>query len=194
MKQLQAEKDELLRREAALKQKMQDQVNQIKTDLAKAAPANSLTETEGRVSLQTQNLLGNVNSSFNGPRANFVTSTFGVFNCDRPIPYPNAFNTPILFKSDGGEVIRPTTAYVFDHKQNTRFTYGQRNGRQLDDLAWKNNNSTVILIDEEGNLYYRTQVNELKLIQSTLTLQRISRKDLNLQEIQKIFGEATIST
>lgn len=189
LQELQAEKVALLKREKELKFKHEKAVNDLKAQLNSMVPAS---QTENAAARTNQDV-ATVASNFNSTRANFVTSGFGLFNCDRPIPYPEAFEQPVLCQNEDGERIQVISAYVFDQKRNTRFTYGERNGRGLHELAWTKNKGALIVIDGEGNLYYKTDLQDLSLDKFTVRLKKIDRKDVNLSEIQKIVSENSLT-
>jgi hypothetical protein len=187
---LEKEKLALEKREIELQAKYESNVAAIKTNLNNVKPVNEQVQNPQN---QTSTQIQNVAAGFNGERGNFLTTGFGLFNCDKPNPYPKLFASAIVCKAIGGAAIQVASAFVFDLKNKTRFTFGQLNGKKIEDLAWSRNNSTLILIDMQGNLYYKKEVNNEPLDNFTLILDRIDKKDVNLNEIQKLVGETNIT-
>lgn len=193
VKVLQAEKVALLKREKALEASFKKEVAILKAEMAKASSRAAVSTNQRSESSKTATSIQNAATSFNG-RANFVTSGFGIFNCDRAVPYPKIFKAAVVCVSVAGTAIRTAYAYVIDHKKNVRYTFGSRLGRNIDDMSWNNSKSTLILVDEQGDLYYKQNVNEDPLANSTIKLDYISRKDVNLKEIQKIINETAVAS
>ncbi len=192
---LEEERIALLKRDQALKLKYETEVNDIKNQLNSYVPASQNQELAQRsvasTSAQSVNAAG---ANLSNTRGNFLTNNFGVFNCDKPVSYPKPFNQPILCKNEDGVRINVAGAYVFDQKQNTRFTFGEINFHKIQDLAWiKRNKSTLIVIDQKGDLYYKQEINDDPLNDSAVILKRIGRENVNLETIQKILSENSIT-
>ncbi len=190
LNELEKEKATLLKREKDLKFKFEKNVNDMKSELSTyVSPAQSGTNEKG----QSLNSVRGASSNFSTTRGNFLTSGFGVFNCDKPVPYPPEFNVPVICVNESGQRIEAAGIYIFDQKKKTRFSYGEISGRKIDQVAWNNHQTALILIDMEGNLYYKKEINKDPLQNHKVTLTRISRKSVCLEEIQKILDENTVT-
>ena len=184
--ELEKSRETLKKEQAELKKKFNEEVSSMRTSIDNYVPTNR-TDAPVRSEASKSNLaVGN---------ASFTTSSFGIFNCDRPHPYPNPFPHDVLCKNEAGQPIRMSGAFVFDLKNNIRFSFGIITGKKIDELAWGRNNSTLIVIDEEGNLHYKQEVNKTSLNANTsITLTRLDRKDVNLNAIKKILSENSVDS
>lgn len=184
--ELERTREALRKEQADLKKKFEMEVGNIKSSINSYVPSN---RTDAPVRSEASR------STLAVSNASFTTSSFGVFNCDRPHPYPNSFPEEVLCKNEAGTPIRMSGAFVFDLKKNARFSYGVITGKKIDELAWGKNNSTLIVIDEEGNLHYKQEINKISLgANNSVTLTRLDRKDVNLEAIKKIISENTVDS
>jgi len=82
--------------------------------------------------------------------ANFQVTKWGVFNADKPINYPVAFEQqPMLAWSHGGAADF-STLYVFNLDKNTRYSYGAGTVHAFDQFGIHANDKLVILGIERG--------------------------------------------
>ncbi|MES2587681.1 MAG: hypothetical protein V4622_01800 [Bacteroidota bacterium] len=93
--------------------------------------------------------------------SNFITfqaPAFGVFNCDKPIPYPKAFESSLAFLWIGHQIAKFKQIFIFDLEKNTRYTYSaipNQGYESIDNIGFhKNNDIVVVGIDFDGNVGY----------------------------------------
>jgi hypothetical protein len=125
--------------------------------------------------------------------ASFRTTSFGVFNCDKPIPYPPGYSEFLAFETQEGVQIQMENAFVFDTKKDTRYSFGPYYMHKSNDLGWFNHESTLIILDPKGDVYYRKNVNDLSKSSNKVVVKHLDKKALNLDDIQKIISETTVT-
>ncbi len=181
----------------ALKSNLQIQydalLKSIKQDLNAFSGESNDLPMQRSASNETASTIRSAGANFNGTRSNFITAQFGVFNCDRPFPYPKPFPNEFICKNEFGQNIEIVSAYLFDLKQDVRFTYGAPNGRSVADIAWNKNPSVLLLIDTKGSVYFLKDINQVKLNGEPILFKQLERKNVNLDEIKKILGETSVS-
>lgn len=127
--------------------------------------------------------------------ATFTTNTFGVFNCDRPITYPEAFASEVAFSYDGSGATEVQSAFVFDEKKDTRFTFGASGFHTLHDLGcFEKNKNTLVVVDKNGHLGYALDFNSKSINNGVIKLTRVDKMDVNVDFIQKLINEKPASS
>lgn len=123
--------------------------------------------------------------------ASFRTTSFGVYNCDKPLPYPPECPILLVFETKEGQKIQMESAFVFDLKKNTRYSFGGYYPHSKEKLGWFNDESTLVIIDDKGEVYFKQKVNEQTKSTGKLVVHRLDKKDVTLDNIQSIIREAT---
>ncbi|MBI2257722.1 MAG: hypothetical protein HYU67_02360 [Flavobacteriia bacterium] len=119
--------------------KIENELNQIR----KKEQNNSLTDNN----LFNKRVIEVLNQSMT-----FETTTWGIFNCDNPIPYPPAFELESVFTSQN-ENLKIKQLFVFDTQKNLRYQYGTFNHPINTFGLFTNKEYKIILIDEGGKMY-----------------------------------------
>jgi hypothetical protein len=124
--------------------------------------------------------------------AEFRTTTFGVFNSDRPIGYPDPMSEPIIFVL-AGLPVDTKDVYVFDMKRDVRFTYGTPQN-PLKNLGLSNNEQVILVLMEDNSVgFVRTNKNEVESQRHHIQLQQIPLEDLSSETIKSIIHEERVS-
>lgn len=85
--------------------------------------------------------------------AQFTTTSWGLFNSDKPIAYPLPLENQPYFVWKGNADAKLVSLYVFDLDKNTRYSYGKGNSINLNDFGFYKRNDVVLIgIDEEGKI------------------------------------------
>lgn len=85
--------------------------------------------------------------------ARFSTTTWGLFNSDKPISYPMPLENEPFFAWENGSEMKVVSLYTFDLDKNTRYSFGTGARFSLQNFGlFKRNETVVIAIDAEGNL------------------------------------------
>jgi hypothetical protein len=140
-----------------------------------------------------RNQMQSTNSLINQATANFRTTSFGVFNCDKPIPYPPSYPQYLVFETKEGQNISAENAFIFDNKKDTRYSFGPYFANKTDKLGWFNHESTLIILDKSGNVYFRKNVNDHSKASNKIIVQHLEKKALNLEDIQNIVSETPVA-
>lgn len=142
------------------------------------------------------NLLSKIKSNQNtSSTASFNITTFGVYNCDKPSMYPKAYNDEILFSFSGKRNEKIVKAYIFDDKNNVRFSFGENHIHSMDRFGWFDKNpNTLIAIDSEGHIGYVQNFNSSHIKANFIQLNRISSEDDKIEFFKKIISETVEAT
>lgn len=122
----------------------------------------------------------------------FRTTSWGVFNSDKPIVYPEPMTGGVALVWVGSQVAKFKQLFVFNRDKNLRFSYGE-GFRSLDLLGFHRNDDLVLVgIDFEGNVGYC----EIRKQDPGTALQKISfnRKDKStktLDLLKSLMDETT---
>lgn len=131
----------------------------------------------------------------NVPIADFKVRSFGVFNCDHPIDYPQAFAEEVAFSFFSNATIEIRTAYVFDKDKDLRYSFGANCRHSISELGVNEKSSnTLVVVDKEGRLGYFLDFNSKSMKNGSVKLTLIEPKDENLNFIQKIVDETPVSS
>jgi hypothetical protein len=124
--------------------------------------------------------------------AEFRTTSFGVFNSDRPVGYPDPMSEPIIFVM-AGLPVDTKDVYVFDMKRDVRFTYGTPQN-PLKNLGLSNNEQVILVLMEDNSVgYVRTNKKEVESQRNHIQLQKIPLEDLSSETIKSIIHEERVS-
>lgn len=124
--------------------------------------------------------------------ANFKTTSFGVFNCDKPIEYPKGLPFLLSFETKEGLQVLPENTFVFDRKKNTRYSFGELYTHKLNQMGWFDNEGTLLIIAKNGDVYFRKDINEHSPKENKVIVQKLNSKDLSFEAIQKLICETTV--
>lgn len=124
----------------------------------------------------------------------FQTSRWGVFNCDKPILYPEPFKIAAALVWMGNQVAKFRQVFVFNLDKNTRYSYGE-GFRSLEELGFHKSDDLVLIgIDFEGNIGYC----EIKKEDQVKGVEKISfaRKDKSTKtlDLLKSLMDGTVNT
>lgn len=124
----------------------------------------------------------------------FQTTRWGVFNCDKPIAYPEPFKNGVAFLWIGSQVAKFKQLFVFNKDKNTRYSYGE-GFRSLEELGFHKSDDLVLIgIDFEGNIGYC----EIKKEDQVKGVEKISftRKDKSTKtlDLLKSLMDGTVNT
>jgi hypothetical protein len=176
---LKTEKESLKNRELILQAKYDGLVSELKQSLAIMSTGSSNSQTDIR----------SVNNLVTNSSAEFQVNRWGVYNSDKPISYPNPFPMQIAFKDDKDRPLELVSVYVFDHKKDTRYSFGIGTGRDFSQIGWNKNPTTVIAIDREGRLFYTKHFADVNLQEQNIKLDLIHKNEVNLNHIQNLLNE-----
>lgn len=127
--------------------------------------------------------------------ADFYVNSFGVYNCDNPNPYPIAFKEEPVFTYSGGNSIEIVSAFVFDKKKDTRFSFGKDAKHSISQLGcYEGNSNTLVVIDSYGRLGYISSFDNNSIKDGKLKVNLIDKSDENIDFLQKIINGKTITT
>lgn len=142
------------------------------------------------------NLLSKIKSNQNNSStASFNVTAFGVYNCDKPTMYPKAYVDELMFTYSGKRSEKIVKAYIFDDKNNVRFSFGENHIHSMDRFGWFDKNpNTLIAIDSEGHIGYVQNFNSSHIKANFIQLNRISSEDDNIEFLKKIISETVEAT
>lgn len=128
--------------------------------------------------------------------ADFYVKSFGVYNCDNPNPYPVAFKEePIFMYFGGSNQIEVVSAFVFDKKKDTRFSFGKEAKHSISQLGcYDKNTSVLVIVDNFGRLGYLSGFNSNTIIDGKLKVNLIEKNDENIDFLQKIINGKTATS
>jgi hypothetical protein len=176
-----------LRAERDVKNKLMMTIAQEQDRLANSGL--SAEEVDKRIDYAQKSL---VKTAVNMATAEFRTTSFGVFNSDRPVGYPDPMNEPIIF-AVSGKRIDTKEIYLFDLKRDVRFTYGTPN-RSVQEFGLTNNEQVVMVLLEDNSLAYaRTKRNDVKAGNGIIQLMPIKMQDISVDLIKSIIHEERVS-
>lgn len=132
-----------------------------------------------------------VNSILNGATANFRTSQFGVFNSDKPIPYPKPFGNEIRFEI-AGNTIAPKAVYVFDLDKDVRYQFGSK-VNPLATFGMTSNDNVVMIILEDNEVAYAHTNKSLIEQSGKIQLNVIPANQITEKKIKSILNEDRVS-
>jgi hypothetical protein len=190
VKKLREEKKKAERDLVALKKEQERLITELKEQLRKSALVTRAMERQ--VAVNRTKIDAN-NTAIQMGTANFKTTSFGVFNCDNPIPYPPELPSFLSFETQEGTKIQLEAAFVFDKRKGARYSFGNYYQHKTDDIGWFNHESTLVIIDDKGDVFYKRLVNEHTKNKQILILESLDSKKVTLDNIQSILGEANIT-
>lgn len=132
-------------------------------------------------------------TNLNANIAAFRSNRFGVFNCDRPIAYPSPHRNRVDFVAFNKTSSQIKLTYVFNLKNDLRYTYGTPNN-QLDEFGLNKGENIVVVIYDDGDLAYgTTSSNQLSSDKNRVLLELIEQDELDEDKIKEILREDRIS-
>jgi hypothetical protein len=184
LNELEVEKIRLEKQKKVLLYKHEKLVSDLKLALNSAPKA----ATEGELVKQRRAATTAVRMS----SVEFTTTSWGVFNSDKPIPYPPVCPAPFILESKSGQVIRPSTAYVFDNKKDLRYTFGVSSAHSLKELGWNRDDHSLLVIDDQGKMYLCPEIQ--KGVQgSRIKFDLIDSKNLDADKLKDLLvGKVSI--
>jgi hypothetical protein len=184
---LQEEKKTYEKEQAELKREHE----KLKSQLIAQIQRGTTMSMEQRASQMRERALANKTVIQQGT-VTFRTNSFGVFNCDKPIPYPPHFPVFLTFETSDGVEVHMDNAFVFDLKQSTRYSFGGYYSHKQDQIGWFNHESTLVIIDDRGEVYYRKNVNEQLKNTNKVIVEQMDKKALTLENIKNLISETAI--
>lgn len=183
--ELELEKEVLLKEQKRQQERYNSLIESFQQDKAKQQQEEAVANVK----------VNNAQAVVSEFTATFSTNTFGVFNCDKPITYPEAFSSEIAFSYNGSDVSEILTAYVFDEKKDTRFTFGDSGTHTLQDLGcFEKNKNTLVVVDKNGHLGYVLDFNSEAIRNGVIKLIGVDKMDVNVDFIQKLINEKPASS
>ena len=196
--------------------KIFNEYQQKKTDLLSQKEKFELSKTEQDVRLEkliesakkaisndaaNTNLVSTVSSGSNsitsveGYSATFTSSSWGVFNCDKPITYPKSYEEELAFTYQNNAIVEAISIFVFDKDKDVRFTFGYNGSHNITQFGFhKKDKNTLFIIDREGDIGYVSDFSESDIQNGRVKITRLSKKDVNLTQLQKLIDESRIDS
>ena len=144
---------------------------------------NNRSEAFNQEFLEKQNILNELYAA----SATFRTNQWGLFNCDKPVKYPQAPSAPYVFASINNRV-KAREIHVFDLDKDVQYKYGTYD-HPLATVGFNNNKTVVIVRDTDGNMGY-ARIDSKKDVQyGNITLTPISAKEANLEFFKTLLDE-----
>ena len=138
---------------------------------------------------QTENQI----KSVEGYTANFKSTSFGIFNCDRPISYPRALGLDFICKTQYNHLVKAVNYYLFDQDKKVRYDYGVFTNHSIDQLGLNANNiNTLIIVDENGKMSFVKQMNKEKIKNGILLVDELKVDNIEISNIQKLINESKV--
>lgn len=147
---------------------------------------SSNNTTNQRSINESNNLLAYTNT------LSFQTTRWGVFNCDRPISYPEPSLGEIAFLWKGSHTAKFRQIVVFNLEKNNRYVYGTYLQPISNFGVHRKDDLVIIGIDYEGNLGYVELKNRSS--QESITRLEFNKKDKSensLDLLKKLLNETT---
>jgi hypothetical protein len=127
-------------------------------------------------------------------RADFSIRSFGVFNCDKPVLYPEPLSHAFVF-SFGGDPIEVLSAHIFDEKKDTRFSFGLGSSHSLREFGFfEKNENTLVVIDRKGKMGFIKSLDNQDFNHGVLKLTLVDKQNVNVDFIQNLINEKTVSS
>ena len=125
--------------------------------------------------------------------ANFSITRWGVYNCDRPLKYPEPFPNTINFVAQNKSMMDIKAAYVFDLDKDVRYSFVNSN-RDLSAFGINKSESMVLILYKNGDIAYakvddRNQI----LLDNKITLTPVNAKDVKPSLIKELLNEDRIT-
>ncbi len=128
-------------------------------------------------------------------KVEFTISTFGVYNCDKQISYPRPIDNEIIFRYNNLNPVEIIRAFVFDEKNDTRYSFGAIKSHRISDLGcFDEHVNTLLVIDREGRLGYVLNFNSSKINNGILKINLLDKKDQKLEILAKIIQKTSIES
>lgn len=177
---LQKEKEELKARALELEAKYQGLIADMQTEIDNSTKRTALAAARARQNTTAVSVAA----------AEFRTTRFGIYNCDKPIPYPAKRPEFVAFTDQQENQLVPKAIYVFDLQKDTRYTYLEVGNHPLESVGWFNNPTTVIIMDNEGRMFYSNNIQEQQGMR-IIALEKLEKNDLTADNLKKIIREST---
>jgi len=180
-KLLEKEKNELIEANKLRNEKLIQLQKEHEETLIKA---RSLKLDEEKVKREQRNALLEASAEFN-------TSSWGLFNSDKPISYPEPIGTPSTYTLAGKDV-SPSEIYVFDLKKDVRYSYN--NGGRFTENVGMNNNETIFIVMGKNNQigYFRANSKKDFQSQKEKKLTIINRDQINVEFFKRLLDEERV--
>lgn len=123
--------------------------------------------------------------------AEFRTTSFGVFNSDHPIGYPDPMKEHVIFAVAGKTVVTKEI-YLFDLKRDVRFTFGTPN-KSIQDFGLTNNEQVIMVILEDNSMAYARTTRKDAKSDGVIRLFPIKMEDVSVDVIKSIIHEERVS-
>lgn len=133
----------------------------------------------------------NANRTIANSTAEFQVTRWGLYNCDKPIAYPNEHPFELAYTDEMKNSLEIVSVYVFDLKKDTRYSYGYGSNKPLTSVGWFNNPSTVVAVDREGRIFMNNEVSKNDKNNNVLVLRTLDKKDLTIEYLKKVIREST---
>jgi hypothetical protein len=123
--------------------------------------------------------------------AEFSTKSWGIFNSDKPISYPEPIGTPSTYRLAGKDIV-PNEIFVFDLKKDVRYSYGR--GTRFVESIGMNNNETIFIVMGDNNQigYFRANSKKDFLNEKVKSLTVINRNQINVEFFKRLLEEERV--
>lgn len=148
--------------------------------------------------LESRELMNDQYDSYNNQRgelleasADFKTTSWGLFNCDKPIAYPEPIGTPSTYTLAGQSVI-PSEIFVFDLKKDVRYSYGI-GSRFVESIGMNNNETIFIVMGKNKEIgYFKADDKKDFQSQQVKTLTIIKQDQINVEFFKRLLEEERV--
>ncbi|MBU2019787.1 MAG: hypothetical protein KJ941_09085 [Bacteroidetes bacterium] len=129
-------------------------------------------------------------TALNQATADFQMTRFGLYNCDKPIPYPPKRPEFIAFSDENENVLRPTAVHVFDLTKDCRYSYERGGTHDLSEIGWNDNPSSIIVFDKEGRMFIANGIDKNNSKSKNIVLKKIDNSGMTVDNLRKMIRES----
>jgi hypothetical protein len=126
--------------------------------------------------------------ALNQATADFKVTRFGLYNCDKPIPYPPARPEFVAFSDDNDNNFKPASVHVFDMTKDCRYSFELGGNHDLSEIGWNDNPSSIVVFDKEGRMFFAVGIQ--KLNSKTIILKKIESSGMTVDNLRKMIRES----
>ena len=179
-KRLTLEKESLQKRALQLQAKYEGMIEDMQLDLNNAY-AQGIENRKNRFATETV---------MNQATADFQVTRFGLYNCDKPIPYPPSRNEYFIYADANDNELNPESVYVFDLKKDCRYNFSRGGLHRLEHVGWFNNPTTLVLLDKEGRMFFANDVQNQSKTTAKIKFTKLDNSGTNVDNLKKIIRES----
>lgn len=120
-------------------------------------------------------------------KAHFTIESWGLYNADRPVAYPNQFKEAIQLVNSDDLSDKVLETFVFDLEKDVRFSFGSGE-HKLNEFGLYNNQTLVVVIFESGKIgYTETTKESLEENDGKLDLDIVPKESFSREKMQDLF-------